>query len=102
MTVLNTARRLQAKDLIDGHVLRNMFLLSSSPMCSGTSDIILVANPAWHDIFGLPADDVVRMPVMDMVHPHDKERAAEIALRLREGDAPGQVEIRMRSTSGDY
>ncbi len=57
-------------------------------------------NPASERILGIPPQELLGMPVLDLMHPEDRERVQALGPRLSEGVAG--LETRCRHRDGSY
>lgn len=67
-----------------------LFTLSPDPVCVLEADgRFLSVNPAWETTLGLPRAEIIGQPVLDFIDSEDRNRLADILLRLSVG---GRVE----------
>lgn len=67
-----------------------LFTLSPDPVCVLEADgRFLSVNPAWETTLGLPRAEIIGQSVLEFVHSEDRNRLADILLRLSVG---GRVE----------
>lgn len=67
-----------------------LFTLSPDPVCVLEADgRFLSVNPAWETTLGLPRAEIIGQSVLDFIHSEDRNRLADILLRLSVG---GRVE----------
>ena len=59
-------------------------------------------NPAWEAQLGYRREDLLGMPLLDGVHPEDREEVLAGQERLSRGEEPVAFEIRFRSREGAY
>jgi len=57
-------------------------------------------NPAWERLLGFPPADLASRPLLDLVHPDDRERTRAEVQRLRLGGAPSTSRTAWRGTTG--
>ncbi|MEH3147401.1 MAG: response regulator [Methylobacterium frigidaeris] len=78
-----------------------MWRLSKDIMVVVDFDGTLAAvNPAWTEVLGWPADEVVGRPVLDLVHPDDRAASAAEIGRLAQGFTTLRFENRYRHRDG--
>jgi PAS domain S-box-containing protein len=63
---------------------------------------IIAANPAWRSVLGIEADDVLRRPFRDLIHPDDLAEADAAMARLAAGEAVSGFEARAPHADGGY
>ena len=59
-------------------------------------------NPAWHEMLGWSAFDLVRTSFSDYVHPEDRAAATAAFELLREGRVLDSLDVRMLTADGDF
>jgi diguanylate cyclase (GGDEF)-like protein/PAS domain S-box-containing protein len=101
VTELRTAQRLAERE---GALWRSL--------SQNAADVALVldrhlvtryASPSVTSLLGHPQEDIVGSPVLDLVHPHDRERVADALRSLVADDSPPEsVQFRMRDLEGDW
>jgi PAS domain S-box-containing protein len=67
----------------------------------GFDGIFRRLNPAWHDVLGWEAHEMVGRPFIDFVHPEDRKSTLEAATAAAHGDITG-FENRYRAKDGSY
>ncbi|MDQ4107680.1 MAG: diguanylate cyclase, partial [Actinomycetota bacterium] len=83
---------------------RDRFFTMSSDLL-GIADFqgrMVRLNPAWGDVLGWDADVLISKPLLDFVHPDDRERTGVLVERLREGGTAVGFENRFRHRDGSY
>lgn len=66
------------------------------------SGVYRAINPAWKDLLGYDAADLVGAPMGALVHPDDKAHARERAAGLLAGDAVADFDCRVLAKDGAY
>jgi len=59
-------------------------------------------NPAWERVLGYPPAELAVRPLIDLVHPDDRERTRAELQRLRLGGSTVDFENRLRGHDGTY
>lgn len=59
-------------------------------------------SPSWSDFLGYPQQHLLSIPYLDLVHPDDREKTSEEALRISEGCNTFLFENRYRHADGSY
>ncbi|HZF13710.1 MAG TPA: ATP-binding protein [Thermoanaerobaculia bacterium] len=59
-------------------------------------------NPAWERLLGFPPADLASRPLLDLVHPDDRERTRAEVQRLRLGGSTVDFENRLAGYDGTY
>ncbi|MBO9544608.1 PAS domain-containing protein [Caulobacter sp.] len=59
-------------------------------------------NPAWKDLLGYDAADLVGLPMGGLVHPDDKLHAQQQTAGLRAGDMVADFDCRVLAKDGEY
>jgi PAS domain S-box-containing protein len=62
----------------------------------------LRVNPAFCSVLGYDADELLSIPVLDLIHPDDREAAMEGARWLAAGEGSQRYENRIRCKDGTY
>jgi two-component system sensor histidine kinase/response regulator len=116
--VESTGRNLLANPVIRGIVSNNrdisrrkraeeerdrFFMLSRDIMCIATFDGRLKRiNPAAEQILGYTVDELLAQPLVDSVHPDDRDRTRANFQRLIAGSTSPTFEVRHRCEDGAY
>jgi PAS domain S-box-containing protein len=79
------------------------FSLSADMFCIASfSGQFLRVNPAFCTVLGYDADELLAMPVIDLIHPDDRAAALEGAKKLASGEVSQRYENRLRCKDGSY
>jgi PAS domain S-box-containing protein len=99
-----SVKRSAARGVPDDHMLRQLFLLSSTLMCvTDESGALVVVNPAWYRMLGWAAADLLDLPLVDMVHKDDRDLVASSFAELAgKGSGSSQLECRVGTANGGY
>ena len=82
---------------------RRFFELSNDLLCSLNKDGRLIEiNSAWKQCLGYTADDLRDSPVVNLVHPNDRERMRAEVARLIEGRRTIEFENRCVAKDGSW
>ncbi|MCJ2058576.1 ATP-binding protein [Methylobacterium sp. J-048] len=80
-----------------------LWTLSSDMMLRCLFDgTITAVNPAWTELLGWRADELVGTNLMRFVHPDDLDRSAEGGRQLAEGRSQARFDNRYRHRDGSY
>ncbi|MGU3666309.1 ATP-binding protein [Methylobacterium sp. A49B] len=80
-----------------------LWTLSSDMMLRCLFDATITAvNPAWTEVLGWHADELVGTNLMGLVHPDDLTRTIEGARQLAEGTSLARFDNRYRHRDGSY
>jgi PAS domain S-box-containing protein len=80
-----------------------LWTLSSDMMLRCLFDgTITAVNPAWTEVLGWRADELVGTNLIDFVHPDDLGRTAEGGRQLAEGRSQARFDNRYRHRDGSY
>ncbi|EIZ86772.1 PAS/PAC sensor hybrid histidine kinase [Methylobacterium sp. GXF4] len=80
-----------------------LWTLSSDMMLRCLFDgTITAVNPAWTEVLGWRADELVGANLIDFVHPDDLGRTAEGGRQLAEGRSQARFDNRYRHRDGSY
>ncbi|HEV7438100.1 MAG TPA: ATP-binding protein, partial [Methylobacterium sp.] len=80
-----------------------MWRLSKDIMLiAGFDGVIQAVNPAWTEVLGWEAQDLMGSRFIDYVHPDERQRTIEETRRLRDGAATPRFENRYRHKDGSY
>ena len=83
--------------------LDRFFRLSSDLLFIGKADgSVQHLNPAWETLLGHPMESLRGRPVMELVHPEDRQATEALSSRLAEAGAVSGFENRMRCRDGSY
>ena len=79
------------------------FSLSADMFCiaSFTGELLRV-NPAFCAVLGYEADELLAMPVLELIHPDDRTAAIDEARALAGGESAQRYENRLRCRDGSY
>jgi diguanylate cyclase (GGDEF)-like protein/PAS domain S-box-containing protein len=78
------------------------FNLSLDMICTaGFDGCFKAVNPAFERILGYRAEDLIGRPFLDFVHPEDRERTAEEAAALGDGQSTVQFQNRYFDREGN-
>ena len=55
---------------------------------------LLRVSAAWEEVVGVPPDQLLGRPVLDLVHPSDRKRARMAIAAARRGDGRDPVDLR--------
>jgi len=79
------------------------FSLSADMFCiaSFTGQFVRV-NPAFCSVLGYESDELLGMPVLDLIHPDDRQGAVDSARTLSTGVHAQRYENRLRCKDGSY
>lgn len=81
----------------------NLFELSNDLICiAGLDGYFRRVNPAFSRMLGWSVDELLSMPILDLVHPDDLEAARESLIALADGNSTVRFTRRMRTTTGGY
>jgi len=79
------------------------FALSADMFCIATlTGQFLRVNPAFCAVLGYDADELMTIPVLDLIHPEDRAAAIEGARALAAGDSSQRYENRLLCKDGSY
>ena len=98
----------QAVDLSEQRRLEattgRLYALSNDLFCTfGFDGYFKSVNPAWEEVLGHSADQLLTRPFLDFVHPDDRPRTARESGRLKRSDeATISFESRFRTRQGAY
>ena len=82
---------------------QRLFNLSIDLMCvAGPDGRLLEINPAWKKLLGHRTDEMRRAPLLEFVHPEDRQATGEMLRRLRFGAPVQAFENRLRCADGGY
>jgi PAS domain S-box-containing protein len=76
-----------------------------SPELLGVADasgFFTNSNPAWSQMLGWTEEEIARTPLLDFVHPDDRERTRAALEALTRGDPVLRIENRYRCMDGSY
>ncbi|MEO6397071.1 MAG: PAS domain S-box protein, partial [Tepidiformaceae bacterium] len=79
--------------------------LDSTPDLISISSLdgsIAWANRAHIDVLHYAPEEMVGMSGLDLIHPEDRQRAADSLARLASGSPTSQIEARLRSKGGEW
>jgi PAS domain S-box-containing protein len=81
-----------------------LYSLSSDLFCTlGFDGYFKTVNPAWEQVLGYTADQMLMRPMLDFVHPEDRARTARESGRLKRADEVTiSFESRFRTKDGAY
>ncbi|MEX0676515.1 MAG: PAS domain-containing protein [Pirellulales bacterium] len=80
-----------------------LFELSMSLLCVGGFDGFMKrCNPGIERMLGYSHEEMMSMPLADLVHPADHQQMIRMAAQLREGQRASAVETRIRTKDGAY
>ena len=97
-TMLNLTERREAERERD-----RFFSLSADMFCiASVSGRFLRVNPAFCSVLGYDADDLLATPVLDLLHPDDREAATAAARLIATGHVSQRYENRVRCRDGSY
>ena len=97
-TFHDVSERLQAEDQRE-----RFFDLSRDLMCvSGIDGYLKRVNPAFERMFGWTTDELLSMPTMDFVHPHDRTAVLGERIRLSAGEPSFSFDARFLCRDGSY
>jgi len=88
----------------DGQQIRILFEVSRDLLAViGPDRLVAAANPAWERVLGRSPESLIGTSLMDLVHPDDLPRTADLVARLRSGEADLQpLENRYRHVDGSW
>ncbi|WP_184719149.1 PAS domain-containing protein [Caulobacter sp.] len=69
---------------------------------SGRDGVYRAINPAWKDLLGYDAADLVGVTMGGLVHPDDWDPAVEQTAGIRAGGSVADFDCRVRTKDGDY
>jgi PAS domain S-box-containing protein len=95
---VNQARRARAQRELDRIFTVSRDLIS----ITGFDRVFRRVNPAFEQVLGYRADELIGHRPSDLVHPDDAEAAALAAGALGEGGAIKSIELRYRCKNGSY
>jgi len=79
------------------------FSLSADMFCIASfSGHFVRVNPAFCSVLGYEADELLGMPVLDLIHPDDRHGAVDSARTLATGVHAQRYENRLRCKDGSY
>ena len=77
------------------HELDQFFSVSLDLLCiAGFDGYFKRINPAFEELLGYTSDELLKMPLLDIVHPDGREAAADELSRLHAGQATRHFEVR--------
>ncbi|WP_346319239.1 PAS domain S-box protein [Chitinophaga sp. YIM B06452] len=81
----------------------NLFDLSQDLICiAGMDGYFRRVNPSFSRVLGWRVEELLSMPVLDLVHPNDLDAATASLAALAEGSATVSFTRRMRTAAGGY
>jgi PAS domain S-box-containing protein len=94
-------------DLTERHAAEHerdrFFSLSADMFCiASLAGRFLRVNPAFCDVLGYDADELLATPVADLIHPDDRAAASEAARLMATGSVSQRYENRLRCRDGGY
>jgi PAS domain S-box-containing protein len=104
LTELGSLNATLAQQVAERTADRNaLWTLSSDMMLRCLFDgTITAVNPAWTEVLGWQADELVGINLMDFVHPDDLARTAAGAGQLAAGERLARFDNRYRHRDGSY
>jgi PAS domain S-box-containing protein len=78
------------------------FTLSLDMLCVANATHFTMVNPAFTDVLGYAAEELLALPYLELVHPDDREATRISAERLGGGDPVVQFENRYRHRDGTW
>ena len=79
------------------------FSLSADMFCIASfSGELLRVNPAFGAVLGYEPEQLLDIPILELIHPDDRAAAIEAARALRSGDVSQRYENRLRCADGSY
>jgi PAS domain S-box-containing protein len=98
---LDILDRRRASRRREDHERDRLFALSLDLLAvAGLDGRFRQVNASWERTLGFSAEELVNMPVIDVIHPDDRAGAARAFEKLREGGAELTFENRCRSNNG--
>lgn len=84
--------------------LQQMFDISPDLLCTVDSDTgyFTKLNPAWSRILGFSLEELYAKPLMEFIHPEDRESTAKEIDKQLAGQRTGSFENRYRTINGSY
>ena len=83
--------------------LAHFFTQTLNLVCVGGLDgYFKRLNPMWEKTLGIPTEEILRQPFMNLVHPHDVAASRAQVARLGSGGSTIAFENRMRRQDGSY
>ena len=87
----------------DQHLDNGFFDLSIDMLCvAGFSGRFRRLNPAWQKTLGFTIEELLSRPMLELVHPEDRERTAEQNHQVRAGGEARVFENRYVCSDGSY
>lgn len=84
-------------------MFEKFFEMSRDLMCVATIDgYFIKVNPAWSKALGYTEKELTEKPIMDFVHPEDKERTTKVVAELNKGNDALNFENRFLHKNGTY
>lgn len=68
----------------------------------GKDGLALRANPAWRRTLGHDPADLIGVPLIDLVHPDERDGVASLFLKARDGRSAVEFTCRTRHANGGY
>jgi PAS domain S-box-containing protein len=85
------------------HQLDRFYALSNDLLAvAGFDGFLKTINPAWSRLLGIPEEDLLSRPFLDLIHPDDHAAAAEVVGRLRAGSAIQEFQDRLVARDGRH
>ena len=79
------------------------FSLSADMFCIASfSGELLRVNPAFGAVLGYEPEQLLGIPILELIHPDDRAAAIEAARALASGDVSQRYENRLRCADGSY
>ncbi len=89
-------RELEAK--VDRHFALSLDLFGTASFTGYLEEV----NPAWEETLGYPATELISRPILDFIHPEDRERTAAETERMVEGAESASYRNRFKRADGEY
>jgi PAS domain S-box-containing protein len=97
-------RLAEVTDRLEAETRRNRFFaLSVDMLCiAGFDGFFKQLNPSWHEILGFTDEELKSKPLLEIIHPEDREATAAQLARLKEGAPVVSFDNRCSCRDGAY
>ena len=97
-------RLAEVTDRLEAETRRNRFFaLSVDMLCiAGFDGFFKQLNPSWHEILGFTDEELTANPIVEIIHPEDREGTAAQLDRLKQGAPVVSFDNRCMCKDGTY